>query len=78
MVKTCRQCGVEFQPTPGKPGYIDECLECLTARNLPPPKPPQPLWIYDKRPRSLTDILLNVLIWLLLVIIMMYACYKSR
>jgi hypothetical protein len=31
----CRHCGEEFTPSPGKPGYIDECPECLVARSFP-------------------------------------------
>lgn len=27
----CRHCGEFFVPLPGKPGYIDECPECLVA-----------------------------------------------
>ena len=25
----CRHCGKSFVPVPNKPGYVDECLECL-------------------------------------------------
>jgi len=30
---TCRHCGEVFSPMPGKPGYIDECLECLFTKS---------------------------------------------
>jgi len=28
----CRHCGEPFIPMPGKPGYVDECPECLHAK----------------------------------------------
>jgi len=31
----CRYCGEYFEPRPGKPGYIDECLSCLYAKTAP-------------------------------------------
>jgi hypothetical protein len=30
----CRHCGEAFIPQPGKPGYIDECPECLVAKAM--------------------------------------------
>jgi hypothetical protein len=33
----CRHCGEHFIPRTGKPGFIDECPECLTERIAPPP-----------------------------------------
>lgn len=27
-MKECRDCGREFKPMPGKPGYIDQCPNC--------------------------------------------------
>jgi hypothetical protein len=29
---TCRYCKEEFVPAPGKPGYIDECPDCLREK----------------------------------------------
>lgn len=31
----CRHCGESFSPTPGKPGFINECPECLFAKAAP-------------------------------------------
>jgi hypothetical protein len=31
-VVKCRHCGKSFIPKPGKPGYIDECPECVSER----------------------------------------------
>lgn len=31
-VHECRHCGESFIPQPHKPGYIDECPECLVAK----------------------------------------------
>lgn len=40
----CRHCGETFIPYPGKPGYVDECAECLTAKELEAqPKAPSQL-----------------------------------
>jgi hypothetical protein len=33
LVKTCRNCNEEFDPYPGKPGYIDQCEDC--AKDIP-------------------------------------------
>ena len=36
---TCRYCGEDFVPQPAKPGYVDECPDCLHERtrpNIPP------------------------------------------
>ena len=30
----CRHCGEPFAPRGPKPGYIDECLLCLTEKSL--------------------------------------------
>ena len=30
---TCRHCGELFAPVPGKPGYINECPECLFTKS---------------------------------------------
>jgi len=38
---SCRYCGEPFVPKPGKPGFVDECPECLyakTAPTIPPEK----------------------------------------
>jgi hypothetical protein len=37
--KKCRYCQEEFVPQPGKPGFIDECPECLHKKTAfkPPP-----------------------------------------
>jgi hypothetical protein len=38
----CRHCGEAFTPMPGKPGYLDECPECLhekTAQHVPKEDP---------------------------------------
>jgi hypothetical protein len=32
---TCRYCGESFVPPPEKPGYVDECLDCLHERTRP-------------------------------------------
>ncbi len=29
---TCRHCQEPFQPQPGKPGFRDECPECMAER----------------------------------------------
>ena len=31
----CRYCGQSFAPQRGKPGYIDECPDCLYERTAP-------------------------------------------
>ena len=31
----CRHCGEAFVPLPGKPGYIDECPDCLYDKTVP-------------------------------------------
>jgi hypothetical protein len=31
----CRYCGESFDPKPGKPGYINECPNCLYAKTAP-------------------------------------------
>jgi len=31
----CRYCAETFTPLPGKPGYIDECPECLHQKTAP-------------------------------------------
>jgi hypothetical protein len=36
----CRHCGESFIPLPGKPGYIDECPECLVAQVMAAQPPP--------------------------------------
>jgi hypothetical protein len=33
----CRYCGELFMLKAGKPGFIDECPECLNERTAPPP-----------------------------------------
>jgi hypothetical protein len=33
----CRYCGADFTPELGKPGYIDECPDCLHERTRPKP-----------------------------------------
>jgi hypothetical protein len=51
---TCRYCAEEFVPLPGKPGYIDECSDCLhekTAQQLP--KPNLNLVAFDKQRNKL-------------------------
>jgi len=32
---TCRYCETHFVPKPGKPGYVDECPECLHKKTHP-------------------------------------------
>jgi hypothetical protein len=32
---TCRYCAEKFTPLPGKPGYINECPECLHEKTAP-------------------------------------------
>lgn len=27
---TCRDCGEDFIPTPGKPGYVNQCIRCAS------------------------------------------------
>jgi hypothetical protein len=41
--RTCRYCGEEFVPLPNKPGFVDECVECLVAKAMAaqPPRPSQ-------------------------------------
>jgi hypothetical protein len=40
----CRHCEEEFIPLLGKPGFIDECVECLVAKEMAArPKPPSQL-----------------------------------
>ena len=39
MTKTCRHCSEEFTPLPGKPGFVDECTECLSDRGVVLPGP---------------------------------------
>jgi hypothetical protein len=40
----CRHCGESFIPQPKKPGYIDECPECLVAKAMDAePRPPSQL-----------------------------------
>jgi hypothetical protein len=36
---TCRYCDTAFVPRSGKPGYIDECPECLHEKTHPKPPP---------------------------------------
>jgi hypothetical protein len=36
----CRYCAERFTPLPGKPGYIDECPECLHQKTAPPTRAP--------------------------------------
>jgi len=36
---TCRYCGDQFTPKPGKPGFIDECPECLHDKTTPKTPP---------------------------------------
>ncbi|MGB6943316.1 MAG: hypothetical protein WBE37_13020 [Bryobacteraceae bacterium] len=31
----CRYCGENFIPPPQKPGYVDECPECMHERTRP-------------------------------------------
>jgi len=39
--QTCRTCGAVFELQPAKPGYIDECLQCVRERlHLNPPAIP--------------------------------------
>jgi hypothetical protein len=34
-LQICRHCFKRFNPTPGKPGYIDECPKCLHEKTTP-------------------------------------------
>jgi hypothetical protein len=34
MIETCRHCGKQFTPMPGKPGFIDECAICIEERTI--------------------------------------------
>jgi hypothetical protein len=39
----CKYCAETFTPLPGKPGYINECPECLHEKTAPlSPKPLSP------------------------------------
>jgi hypothetical protein len=38
-LKTCRYCEESFILLPGKPGYADECPECLHEKTHPQPPP---------------------------------------
>lgn len=55
MTKTCRHCSEEFTPLPGKPGFVDECPECLSDRGIVLPAPdmksPRPKAANPERPR---------------------------
>jgi hypothetical protein len=31
----CRYCGESFVPKPGKPGFVDECPDCLHEKTRP-------------------------------------------
>lgn len=33
----CKYCAKTFTLLPGKPGYIDECPDCLHEKTAPPP-----------------------------------------
>jgi hypothetical protein len=33
--ENCRHCGQSFVPMQGKPGYVDECPECLYSKSAP-------------------------------------------
>jgi len=35
MTQNCRHCGRPVEPFPGKPGYVDECLQCLYEKAAP-------------------------------------------
>ena len=35
-LKICKHCGEAFELTPGKPGWVDECMRCYTERHQPP------------------------------------------
>jgi hypothetical protein len=37
--QTCRHCKKTFIPQPGKPGFINECPDCLRPPDLPTPAP---------------------------------------
>jgi hypothetical protein len=37
-LRTCRTCGEQFLPYPGKPGFVDECLACTNERGGDVPK----------------------------------------
>src|ERR1035441_622488 len=75
--RACRHCGIEFQSYAGKPGYLDECPDCLADRNNPPPRFHPHLWIYQKRTRTVFDtffhsfkqILVGVIIIVLMIMI---------
>lgn len=45
----CKHCGSEFTPKPGKPGFINECLDCLEERR---PKPYQQPEIRAVKPKA--------------------------
>jgi hypothetical protein len=34
-VVACRYCGESFTPRAGKPGFVDECPECLHEKTMP-------------------------------------------
>jgi len=50
---TCRYCAETFTPLPGKPGYIDECPECLHEKTAPPE--PNPLSAGSTKQREKYD-----------------------
>jgi hypothetical protein len=61
---TCRHCGAGFEPRPGKPGFIDECPECLEERKpqpvaLAPSATPMPRTASKKPCRYTTPEALN-------------------
>jgi len=61
---SCRYCGAEFVPQAGKPGYIDECPDCLHEKTRPAPPPDVQarfLARYPDRRRALKDLRKNLL-----------------
>jgi len=44
-LEDCRHCGKSFTPQPGKPGYIDECPECLYEKTALAIHKPDPRFI---------------------------------
>jgi hypothetical protein len=61
---TCRYCGVSFIPQAGKPGYIDECPDCIHERTrpqLPPDFTTRYLARFPERKKPFNELRKNLL-----------------
>jgi hypothetical protein len=60
---SCRHCGTTFIPQPEKPGYIDECPDCLHEQTRPKPSADLTARFarrYPKRVKALKDLRKNL------------------